>query len=117
MIEESSYSDRRWLVIPTSITSSISFNEVEEDSMADLRLSVDGSKTFVKYLINIVTTPYTQSIIIDFDGNTENIIVEPGIYGRPSVYSSSYQEYIYPEILELLNTPEWTYSVSGTINY
>lgn len=116
-MEENLYPDRRWLVIPTSITSSINFDEVEEDSINNLRLSIDGTQTFIKYNINIVTTPYTQSIIIDFDGNTENIIVEPGIYGRPSVYSSSYQEYIYPEILELLNTPEWTYSVSGTINY
>ena len=114
---ENLYPDRRWLVIPTSITSSINFDEVEEDSIENLRLSVDSTQTFVKYDINIVTTPYTQSIIIDFEGNTEDVIVEPGIYGRPSIYSSSYQEYIYPEILELLNTPEWTYSVSGTINY
>lgn len=116
-MEENLYPDRRWLVIPTSITSSINFNEVEEGSIENLRLSVDGSQTFIKYDINIVTTPYTQSIIIDFDGNTEDIIIEPGIYGRPSLYSSSYQEYTYNEILELLNTPEWTYSVSGTINY
>ena len=114
---ENLYPDRRWLVIPTSITSSINFDEIEEGSINNLRLSIDGTQTFIKYNINIVTTPYTQSIIIDFDGNTENITVEPGIYGRPSVYSSSYQEYTYSEILELLNTPEWTYSVSGTINY
>lgn len=116
-MEENLYPDRRWLVIPTSITSSINFDEVEEGSIENLRLSVDSTQTFIKYNINIVTIPYTQSIIIDFDGNTEDIIVEPGIYGRPSVYSSSYQEYTYNEILELLNTPEWTYSVSGTINY
>lgn len=114
---ENLYPDRRWLVIPTSITSSINFDEIEEGSINNLRLSIDGTQTFIKYNINIVTTPYTQSIIIDFDGNTENIIIEPGIYGRPSVYSSSYQEYTYLEILDLLNTPEWTYSVSGTINY
>lgn len=114
---ENLYPDKRWLVIPTSITSSISFNEVEEDSMADLRLSVDGSKTFVKYLINIVTTPYTQSVIIDFNGDTEDVIVEPGIYGRPSIYSSSYQEYIYDEMLNILNTPEWTKPSSGSISF
>lgn len=114
---ENSYFNRRWLVIPTSITSSISFNEVEEDSIADLRLSVDGSKTFVKYLINIVTTPYTESIIINFDGDTEDVIVEPGIYGRPSIYSSSYQEYTYDEILNILNTPEWTKPSSGSISF
>jgi len=114
---ENLYPDRRWLVIPTSITSSINFGEVEEGSIENLRLSIDSTQTFVKYNINIVTTPYTQSIIIDFNGDTEDIIVEPGIYGRPSIYSSSYQEYTYSEILELLNTPEWTYSVSGTINY
>ena len=30
------------------------------------------------------------------------------MYGRPSFYTSSYHEYTYPEILEVLSTPEWT---------
>jgi hypothetical protein len=114
MLDENLYPDRRWLVIPTSITSSINFSEVEEGSIDNLRLSIDGTQTFVKYNINIVTVPYSQSIIIDFEGNTEEVIVEPGIYGRPSIYSSSYQEYTYDEILNILNTPEWTIPTSGS---
>jgi hypothetical protein len=105
---ENLYPDRRWLVIPTSITSSINFAEVEETSIETLRLSVDGTETFVKYPVNIVTASYTQSYIDSFSGATGSYIVEPGIYGRPSIYTSSYHEYTYPEILEVLSTPEWT---------
>ena len=45
----SRFENRRWLVIPTSVTSSINFNEVLEPNSSSLRLSLDGSKTFVKY--------------------------------------------------------------------
>ena len=43
------FENRRWVVIPTSSTGSISFNDVLETSVHTLRLSVDGSQTFVKY--------------------------------------------------------------------
>ena len=43
------FENRRWVVIPTSSTGSINFNDVLETSVHTLRLSVDGSQTFVKY--------------------------------------------------------------------
>jgi len=74
------FENRRYLVIPTTITGSIDFNEVLETSIETLRLSVDGTQTFVKY---------------DKDQ-------------RPSIYSDEYVEYTHSEILELLSTEEWT---------
>jgi len=74
------FENRRYLVIPTTITGSIDFNEVLETSVETLRLSVDGTQTFVKY---------------DKDQ-------------RPSIYSDEYVEYTHSEILELLSTEEWT---------
>lgn len=105
---ENLYPDRRWLVIPTTITGSINFSEVEETSIETLRLSVDKSETFVKYPVTIVTASYTQSYIDPITHVTHSYIVEAGTYGRPSIYSASYSEYTYPEILEVLSTPEWT---------
>jgi hypothetical protein len=113
---ENLYPDRRWLVIPTSITSSIDFTQVEETSIATLRLSVDESETFVKYPVTVVTASYTQSYVDNITGETGSYIVEAGIYGRPSIYTSSYHEYTYPEILEVLETPEWTLPLTGSIN-
>jgi hypothetical protein len=75
------YENRRYLVIPTSLTSSIDFNEVMETSIETLRLSMDGTQTFVKYDIT---------------------------NGRPSIYSESYTEYTHDSILELLSSEEWT---------
>ena len=46
------FANRRWLIIPTTLTGSIDFNQVLESSPESLRLSVDGTKTFVKYEIN-----------------------------------------------------------------
>lgn len=75
------YENRRYLVIPTSITGSINFEEVMETSIETLRLSVDGTQTFVKYDIT---------------------------NGRPSIYSEIYTEYTHSEILDLLSTSDWT---------
>jgi len=109
------FPNRRWLVIPTSITSSINFDQVCEGSLQGLRLSVDHEKTFVKYDITDVTASYTQSWIDPETQTTQSVVIEAGIYGRPSIYSSSYQEYNYPDILELLSTPEWTSPLTGSI--
>jgi hypothetical protein len=101
------FENRRWLVIPTSLTGSINFNEVLQTSES-LRLSVDGSKTFVKYEINQVTASY-DSISYDAEtGQETRYTVEAGVYGRPSFYSEEYTEYTHSEILKILNTAEWT---------
>jgi hypothetical protein len=113
---ENLFPDRRWLIIPTTITSSINFAEVEESSPETLRLSVDKTQTFVKYQITEVTASYTASYVDATTGETGSYVVEAGIYGRPSIYSSSYQECTYSEILHILSTPEWTLPLTGSMS-
>ena len=43
------FENRRWVTIPLSSTSSVNFGDVLETSTHTLRLSVDGTETFVKY--------------------------------------------------------------------
>jgi hypothetical protein len=112
---ENLFPDRRWLVIPTTITGSIDFSQVEETSIDTLRLSVDQLKTFVKYPITDVTASYTQSYVDAQTGETKYYTVEAGVYGRPSIYSSSYNEYTYPEITTVLSTPEWTIPLPNVV--
>lgn len=102
------FENRRWLVIPTSLTGSINFDEVQETSTGSLRFSIDGSKTFVKYDINEITSSYSASYVNAQTGESGTYTVEAGIYGRPSIYSNEYQEYNHSEILELLSTVEWS---------
>ena len=103
------FENRRWLVIPTSLTSSIDFNQVLESNTDSLRLSVDGSQTFIKYEINEVTSSYEE-----YYQDAENpdtwftSSIEAGVYGRPSIYSEEYQEYNHADILTLLSTEAWT---------
>ena len=102
------YDNRRYLIIPTTITGSVDFNQVHETSAETLRLSVDGSKTFVKYEVTEVTASYTESYP---DPETDEMIettIEAGVYGRPSIYSEDYPEYTHTEILSILTGSEWT---------
>ena len=103
------FENRRWLVIPTSITSSIDFNQVLESNMDSLRLSIDGSETFIKYEINEVTASYEEYYQDVEDLNTwHTSSISAGIYGRPSIYDSQYTEYNHTEILNLLTGSNWT---------
>ena len=83
------FKNRRWLVIPTTLTGSIDFGQVLEASPETLRLSVDGTQTFVKY-----TMPQPSSV---------------------AALTTKSQEYTYGEILAILATPEWTppYPIGG----
>jgi hypothetical protein len=76
------YENRRYLIIPTTITGSINFNEVGETSIDTLRLSVDGTKTFVKW-----------------DG------IEPSFISQ---LTNTEGPYTHEEILNILSTKEWT---------
>ena len=102
------YDNRRWLVIPTSLTGSINFDEVLETSANTLRISNDGAETFVKYDITVVTSSY-DSYYPDADnpGTFHTSSVAAGTYGRPSFYSDSYTEYTYSEILTYLSGSNW----------
>ena len=104
----STFPNRRWLVIPTSITGSIDFNSIHENSVESLRYSTDGSKTFVKYEIQEVLEDQTNTFINGETGEEETHTIPAGIYGRPSIYSEEYSEYTHEEILTLLATEEWT---------
>ena len=101
------FENRRWLVIPTSITGSINFDEVIEIGPESLRVSVDGTKTFVKYEIYVVNEQIRYESINPENGENIIRIVEPSTYGRPSFYSNEYMELTHQEILDLLLTPEW----------
>ena len=105
------FPNRRWLIIPTSITSSINWSQVQGDE-AGLRLSIDETETFVKYDVSVVTASYSASYIIADTGETGSYLIEAGVYGRPDIYSSSYSEYEYQAMLDLMATPAWT---SGSI--
>lgn len=102
------FPNRRWLVIPTSLTGSIDFNSVLESSPSSLRTSIDGTKTFVKYEINEITEDYSVTVPNLETGEESSYSVIAGIYGRPSFYSEEYPEYNHEEILALLATEEWT---------
>jgi hypothetical protein len=102
------YENRRYLIIPTSITGSINFNEVHETSSETLRLSVDGAKTFVKYDVIIVNEPIINNGY-NIETNEEIQSITPaGIYGRPSIYNPEYPELTHSEIFEVLSGEEWT---------
>lgn len=105
------YENRRYLIIPTSLTGSVDFNQVHETSAETLRLSVDGTKTFLKYDVTEVTASYTE---VYPDPETEEMVetvIEAGVYGRPSVYSEEYLEYTHSEMLTVLSGEDWTASV------
>lgn len=68
------YTNRNFMIFSTSETGSVDYNEVLESSAETLRLSVDGSKTFVKWdsetiptsVANLTTKegPYTYEEIV-----------------------------------------------------
>lgn len=103
------FENRRWLVIPTSITGSIDFNQILESSVDTLRLSLDGSKTFIKYDITEITASYELYHPNPEDpGTMITASFEAGVYGRPSIFSEEYPEYTHSEILNLLTGSDWT---------
>ena len=104
----SRFPNRRWLVIPTSIIDDIDFSQVHESNADSLRKSIDESKTFVKYEVNIVDETYTETHVNPETGEEVSNTIEAGVYGRPSIYSEEYTEYNHEDILALLATDEWT---------
>ena len=103
------FENRRWLVIPTSLTSSIDFNQVLESSVDTLRLSIDGTQTFVKYEVNEITASYEEYYEDpENPGAWYTSSVEAGVYGRPDIYDPQYTEYNHADMLALLSTEAWT---------
>lgn len=104
----STFPNRRWLIIPTATTGSIDFNQVLESSPESLRLSVDGSKTFIKYEINRVLEDQTFTTINSETKEEVTSTTLAGVYGRPDIYQEGDTEYTHEQILEILSTEEWS---------
>ena len=107
------FENRRWLVIPTNLTESINFNQVHQSSIDKLRVSNDGTQTFVKYEVNIVTSSFDTTYNNPETEEDETYTTEAGVYGRPTIYSSSYSEYNHTEILNVLTGSNWITEVEG----
>ena len=69
---------RKYVIINASEVSGVDFNQVIEQSADDLRYSVDGSKAVVK-----------------FEGDTPSFLIGE-------------TQYTLSEIIDILNTSEWT---------
>lgn len=104
----SNFPNRRWLVIPTTEVENVDFNQVHETSAETLRYSVDGSKTFIKYEVNIIEEDITTTSINPETMEEMTTTIPAGVYGRPSIYNGEFLEYNHEEILALLATEEWT---------
>jgi hypothetical protein len=74
--------ERKYVIFDMSEVGEINFSEVMETSQETLRLSVDGTKSFVKY-------EGTQPASV-------------------AALTTKTQEYSHEEILEILATSEWT---------
>jgi len=104
----SRFENRRWLVIPIEKIDDINFDQVLQPSKESLRKSIDGTKTFIKYEVNIVDETYTDTYVDIETGEEKTNTTDAGVYGRPSIYSEDYTEYNHADILDLLATEEWT---------
>lgn len=76
------YEDRKYFIIPSSEIPNIDFDFVLETSAETLRMSVDGTKTFVKWIGDA-----PPEFVINMTGEGP---------------------YTYEEILDILSTEEWT---------
>lgn len=108
------FENRRYLIIPTSILANIDFNQVGETSIDTVRKSLNGTKTFVKYDVTVISESYETEIITAETNEIQTVSVLAGVYGRPSFYSDGYQELTHSQMLVLLNTSEW-YDPTNTI--
>lgn len=81
-METQAYDNREFMIFSTTESEKIDFTQVEETSINTLRLSVDKTKTFVKW-----------------DGAIPECVNNLTTKEGP---------YTYEEILAILSTPEWT---------
>ena len=104
----STFQNRRWLIIPSTLVDQIDFSQVLQTSKETLRYSVDGTKTFVKYAVTIVNETAVKEFINFETGEPASYTVEAGVYGRPAIWSPDFDEHDHAGILEVLSTEEWT---------
>ena len=101
------YENRRWVIIPTSMIDLIDFSQIIQTNLNSLRYSIDGSKTLIKYDLNIVEQDETHTSYNPETHEENTYTIQAGIYGRPSFITSEFIEYTYEQILEILNGTEW----------
>jgi hypothetical protein len=82
-METQDYEQRQFMIFNVSELTNIDFSQVLETSIDTVRKSVDKTKTFVKW-----------------DGNT--------IPSSVDSLTTKEGPYTYQEIIDILNTPEWT---------
>lgn len=82
--------DTNYIIFDVSEIDIIDFSQVKETSAETLRKSVDGQFTFVKW-----------------EGETPSFV--SNLISRTKVYNQQ-------EILDILETPEWSVKLSGTTN-
>lgn len=102
------FENRRWLIIPTSLTGSINFSEVLESGPESLRVSNDGSMTFVKYDTFYRESDEERTFMDPETGQMVTVIIPEGLYGRPTFYSDDYTECNHETILQILEGPDWS---------
>ena len=102
------FENRRWLVIPTDKIDNINFDQVLQPNKESLRKSIDGTKTFIKYEVNIVEKDIVETYTDLQTLEEVTATTKAGTYGRPDVYSTDYTEYNHKDILALLATEAWT---------
>ena len=97
------YDNRNFLIFSLTEVDKIQFSQVCETSAETLRVSTDGTKSFIKW----DQAPY--EIVNPETNETETITPEPP--GPPAFIAdieSAEGPYTYEEILEILSGPEWT---------
>jgi len=105
----STFSNRRWVIIPATEVDNIDFSQVMESSPGSLRYSVDGSKTFIKYDVHVIEEDQVHNWINPETGEEGTTVTPAGIYGRPDFLDYDVvTEYNHSEILAILATEEWT---------
>ena len=82
-METQEYEQRQFMIFNVSELELIDFSQVLETSIDTVRKSIDGTKTFVKWDGDIIPS------------SVDSLITKEG-------------PYTYQEIIEILNTPEWT---------
>ena len=136
-----SFNNRRWIFLDSDNLSGVNFNQVLETSAETIRYSMDSGKFFVKYETQQhPINPNAENV--DSDGNTwefyynsieddpnfngDPVVTGSGILytsgqilGRPDCYNlaveiSGKTEWNHKDVLEYLNTSEWSLGTETT---
>lgn len=88
----------RYIIVPIN-------TELTEDIFLHYT-SNDKTQKIVRYWVTIVDQPYTRQYIDAVTAEQRETILQPGIYGRPSIAENN-TEYNETEIQQIMITDEW----------